>query len=67
VYNILYMSTFSKYDVLELLAKKMPFYAATQWLKASNKNLGGATPSECMKEGKSHEVHEVLKKHLEGK
>jgi len=61
------MSNISKYDVLELLAKKMPFYAATQWLKSPNENLGGNTPSEYMKEGKSHEVYEVLKKHLEDK
>lgn len=61
------MPVFSKYDVLELLAKKMPFYSATQWLKASNENLGGATPSERMKEDKSDEVYKVLQKELEGK
>ncbi len=61
------MSNFSKYDVLELLSKKMPFYAATQWLKASNENLGGGTPSECMKQGDSSKVYKVLKKELEGK
>ena len=67
MYNILYMSNISKYDVLELLSKKMPFYAATQWLKASNRNLDGKTPSECMKKGKSNEVYLALKKDLEGK
>ena len=67
MYNILYMSNISKYDVLELLSKKMPFYAATQWLKASNENLDGETPSECMKQGKSEKVYEVLQKELEDK
>jgi hypothetical protein len=67
VYNILYMSNISKYDVLELLSKKMPFYAATQWLKASNENLDGETPSECMKQDKSEKVYKVLQKELEGK
>lgn len=61
------MSKISKYDVLELLSKKMPFYAATQWLKASNKNLDGETPSEYMKQGKSDKVYQVLEKELEGK
>ncbi len=61
------MPNFSKYDVLELLSKKMPFYAATQWLKAENESLGGDTPSECMKQGKSSKVYEVLKKELESK
>jgi hypothetical protein len=61
------MSNISKYDVLELLSKKMPFYAATQWLKASNKNLDGKTPSECMKQGESDKVYQILQKELEGK
>ena len=67
MYNILYMSNISKYDILELLAKKMPFYAATQWLKAENEDLDGNTPSDYMKEGKLKEVHKVLVKELEDK
>jgi len=61
------MPNISKYDILELLAKKMPFYAATQWLKAENKDLDENTPSDYMKEGKLKEVHKVLVKELEGK
>ena len=53
------MSNISKYDVLELLSKKMPFYAATQWLKASNENLDGETPSECMKQDKSEKIFKM--------
>jgi hypothetical protein len=61
------MPNFSKYDVLELLSKKMPFYAATQWLKAANKNLDGETPTEYMKKNKINEVYSALLKDLEGK
>ena len=67
MYNILYMPNISKYDILELLAKKMPFYAATQWLKAENEELGGVTPSESMQKGKIKEVFKCLQKEIESK
>jgi len=58
------MSKNSKYDVLNLLAKKMVFYSATQWLKKPNDLLGGAIPSELMKEGKIQEVYAALQKEV---
>jgi len=60
------MSKISKYDVLRLLAKKMPFYGATQWLKTENEDLGAA-PSDLLKEGKSEAVYEQLEKELNKK
>ena len=58
------MANISKYDVLQLLAKKMPFYTATQWLKKPSDLLGGAIPSELMKEGKVKEVYAALQKEV---
>lgn len=58
------MANISKYDVLQLLAKKMPFYTATQWLKKPNDLLGGAIPSDLMKEGKIEEVYAALQKEV---
>jgi len=40
------MGNLSKYDVLNLLANKMPFYSATQWLKTPNEALGNEAPSD---------------------
>ena len=58
------MSKISKYDVLSLLAKKMVFYAATQWLKKPNNLLCGAVPSDLMKEGKVEEVYAALQQEI---
>ena len=58
------MSKISKYDVLSLLAKKKPFYGATQWLKLPQETLGGKSPSDLMKEDKIEEVYALLKKEL---
>ena len=58
------MANISKYDVLQLLAKKMPFYTATQWLKKPNDLLAGSIPSELMKEGKIKEVYAALQKEV---
>ena len=54
----------AKYDVLQLLAKKLPFYTATQWLKKPNDLLAGAIPSDLMKEGKVKEVYAALQKEV---
>ena len=58
------MRKISKYDVLSLLAKKLPFYAATQWLKASNPELEGKTPSELLEDGYTERVYKALEKDL---
>lgn len=58
------MRKISKYDVLSLLAKRLPFYAATQWLKASNENLAGKTPSDLLKDGQPEKVYAALEKEL---
>ena len=58
------MSKISKYDVLSLLAKKMPFYGATQWLKLPNEALSNKSPSELMKEDRIQEVYEALLKDI---
>ena len=60
------MSKISKYDVLSLLAKKMPFFGATQWLKTENEDLGAA-PSDLLKEGKPESVYKQLQKELNKK
>ena len=60
----MYMATFSKYDVLQLLAKKMPFYTATQWLKTPLPSLGGNSPSDLIKEGKVNKVYAALQKEV---
>ena len=56
-----------KYDVLSLLAKKLPFYTATQWLKTPNKNLDNATPSELMKKDQVQKVYAALEEELADK
>ena len=58
------MRKVSKYDVLSLLAKKLPFYTATQWLKTPNEKLEGKTPSELMKNGKITKVYTTLEREL---
>ena len=60
------MAKISKYDVLRLLAKKMPFYGATQWLKLPHEALAGKSPSELMKEDKIEEVYALLQKDTGG-
>lgn len=59
------MRKISKYDVLDLLAKKLPFYTATQWLKTPNENLDNAIPSDLLKNDEVQKVYEVLKKETE--
>lgn len=61
------MSKISKYDVLSLLAKKMPFYGATQWLKTENEGLGGEIPSELLKDNKAKVVYTQLEKEINQK
>ena len=61
------MGNLSKYDVLNLLANKMPFYSATQWLKTPNEALGNEAPSDLLKKGEIESVHKQLKKELRGK
>ena len=61
------MGNISKYDVLKLLANKMPFYGATQWLKTPNEALGNEAPSELLKKGEIEVVHKQLKKELKSK
>ena len=67
VYNIYYMANLSKYDVLNLLANKMPFYSATQWLKTPNEALGNEAPSDLLKKGDIEAVYNQLKKELKAK
>ena len=64
VYNIYYMANLSKYDVLNLLANKMPFYGATQWLKTPNEALGNEAPSDLLKKGDIEVVYKQLKKEI---
>lgn len=61
------MANLTKYDVLNLLAKKMPFYAATQWLKTPHENLDNEAPSDLMKEDQVEQVYAQLKEDLEKK
>ena len=62
------MSIISKYDVLSLLAKKKPFYGATQWLKLPKDEFGGKSPSDLLKEDEIEKVYALLEKELrEGK
>ena len=58
------MTKVSKYDVLNLLAKKMAFYRATQWLKLPKEEFGGLSPSDLLKENKIEKVYAVLKEDL---
>lgn len=61
------MPNLSKYDVLHLLAKNMPSYSATQWLKTANKALGGKVPSDLLKEGEVEKVYAQLDKEIKKK
>lgn len=61
------MPNLSKYDVLNLLSKKMPFYAATQWLKTPNDGLQNESPSELLRDNKIKEVYAQLQKDLDKK
>jgi hypothetical protein len=58
------MTKVSKYDVLNLLAKKMAFYAATQWLKLPKDEFGGDSPADLLNENKIEKVYAALKKDL---
>lgn len=61
------MPNLSKYDVLHLLAKSMPSYSATQWLKTANKALEGKVPSDLLKEGEVEKVYAQLNKEIKKK
>jgi|13_taG_2_1085334.scaffolds.fasta_scaffold335573_1 hypothetical protein len=61
------MENISKYDILNLLSKKMPFFQATQWLKGGIEKYDGKSPSELMKENKNKEAYEELQKYLKKK
>lgn len=61
------MANLSKYDILKLLAGKMPFYGATQWLKTPNEGLGNEAPSDLLKKGDVEVVYKQLKKELKTK
>tara|TARA_B100000282_G_C31626581_1_gene441865 strand:- start:299 stop:490 length:192 start_codon:yes stop_codon:yes gene_type:complete len=61
------MPNLSKYDVLHLLAKSMPSYSATQWLKTANKALEGKVPSDLLKEGEVEKVYAQLDKEIKKK
>lgn len=61
------MGNLSKYDVLNLLAKKMPFFAATQWLKNPHAELKSKAPSDLMKAGDIDTVHAQLEKDIKAK
>ena len=61
------MPNLSKYDVLHLLAKSMPSYSATQWLKTANKALEGKVPSDLLKEGEVEKVYAQLEKEIKKK
>ena len=61
------MPNLSKYDVLHLLAKSMPSYSATQWLKTANKALDSKAPSDLLKEGEVEKVYAQLEKEIKKK
>jgi len=61
------MPNLSKYDVLNLLSKKMPFYGATQWLKTPNEALANQAPSDLMKDGEIELVYNQLQKEINEK
>ena len=61
------MPNLSKYDVLHLLAKSMPSYSATQWLKTANKALDGKVPSDLLKDGEIEKVYAQLEKEVKKK
>ena len=53
--------------IMDVIAKQMTSYAATQWLKSPHKSLNDQAPSELMKEGKADMVYRQLKKEIKGK
>jgi len=53
--------------IMDVIAKQMTSYAATQWLKSPHKNLNDQTPSDLMREGKSDMVYKQLKKEIKTK
>jgi len=61
------MGNLSKYDVLSLLSKKMPFFAATQWLKNPHAEFDGKAPSDLMKNGEINSVYAQLEKDIKSK
>ena len=61
------MGNLSKYDVLSLLSKKMPFFAATQWLKTPNGALANEAPSELINRGEIEIVYKVLETDINSK
>lgn len=61
------MSNLLKYEVLRLLAKSMPAYAATQWLKSENESLGNQSPSDLLKNGEAQKVFDQLEKEIQEK
>ena len=61
------MGNLSKYDVLNLLSKKMPFFAATQWLKNPHDAFDGQAPSDLMKDGQIQKVYAQLEYDIKSK
>ena len=61
------MGNLSKYDVLNLLSKKMPFFAATQWLKNPHPEFDGKAPSDLMKQGEIKAVYAQLEADINAK
>jgi len=54
------MAKISKYDILNLLSKKLTIYAATQWLKMPHEDLDGKSPSDMIEDGKIQEAYDLL-------
>ena len=52
---------------MDVIAKQMTSYAATQWLKSPNKSLNDQAPSDLMREGKADVVYKQLKKEIKHK
>jgi uncharacterized protein (DUF2384 family) len=51
----------SKYKILDILAKKLNAYHATQWLKTSNPKLDNQTPADIIsKGGNCEKVFKIL-------
>lgn len=53
--------------IMDVIAKQMTSYAATQWLKSPNKSLNDQAPSDLMREGKSDAVYKQLKREIQSK
>jgi uncharacterized protein (DUF2384 family) len=53
--------------IMDVIAKQMTSYAATQWLKSPNKSLNDQAPSDLMREGKADVVYKQLKKEIKHK